>query len=32
MKVKACFRTEDFTNTILDVYWIPVVNDADARF
>lgn len=32
MKVKAGFRTEDFTNTILDIYWIPVVNDADARF
>jgi len=23
MKVKACFRTEDPTNTILDIYWIP---------
>ena len=23
MKVKACFRTEDPTNTILDMYWIP---------
>jgi uncharacterized OB-fold protein len=32
MKVKADFRTEDSTNTILDIYWIPVANDADARF
>ena len=23
MKVKACFRTENPTNTILDIYWIP---------
>jgi uncharacterized OB-fold protein len=30
MKVKACFRTEDPTNTILDIYWVPVTNDADA--
>jgi len=30
MEVKACFRTEHSTNTILDISWIPVVNDADA--
>lgn len=24
MKVKACFRTENPTNTILDLYWEPV--------
>ena len=23
MKVQACFRTENPTNTILDIYWIP---------
>ena len=23
MKVKACFRTENPTNTILDIYWVP---------
>lgn len=23
MEVKACFRTENPTNTILDIYWIP---------
>ncbi len=23
MKVKACFRTDEPTNTILDIYWIP---------
>jgi hypothetical protein len=31
MKVKACFRTEDSTNTILDIYWIPVLNDGATR-
>jgi len=23
MKVKACFRTDNPTNTILDIYWVP---------
>jgi hypothetical protein len=32
MKVKACFRTEDPTNTILDMYWIPLADDKAARF
>jgi len=25
--VQARFRTEDHTNPILDLYWIPVVDD-----
>jgi hypothetical protein len=29
MKVQARFRTEDHTNTILDMYWIPVVDDTE---
>ena len=28
MKVQARFRTEDHTNTILDIHWVPVDNDA----
>ena len=27
MKVQARFRTEDPTNTILDIHWVPVDND-----
>jgi len=31
MKVQACFRTENPTNTILDIYWVPLASDIDAR-
>jgi uncharacterized OB-fold protein len=31
MKVQACFRTKDPTNTILDIYWVPVIDDTDRK-
>jgi len=31
MKAKACFRTENPTNTILDIYWIPLNDKPHAR-
>jgi len=31
MKVQAHFRTENPTNTILDIYWVPLGDDAGAR-